>query len=211
AESFGSAFSIDPWLISAGFHACGMVDFKQREGLECLAESVEELLACARKKYKHYGIDQEPYVYIKADSGTYGMGVMTVNSARDVLEMNKKERNKMHVIKEGTQVHEVIIQEGIPTIDRVDGKPAEPMIYLVGGCPTGGMFRVNGARDPLNNLNAKGMEFTGMCDQNELMPDMEQVKNCHFRSFGLIASLSALAAAREDYDNKLEIPGCKEA
>lgn len=210
-DSFASAFSIDPWLISANFHACGLIDFKQRAGIDCLAENIEELLACSRKKHKEHGIEQEPYVYVKADSGTYGMGIMSVRSAQDIVEMNKKERNKMHVIKEGKQVSEVIVQEGIPTVDKVDGKPAEPMVYLVGGQPTGGMFRVNGSRNSLNNLNAAGMEFTGMCDQMEKLPDRKSVKDCNFRSFGLIASLSAIAAAREDYSGQAVLPSCREA
>lgn len=209
AESFGNAFSLDPWLISAGFHACGMIDFKAREGLDCLAESIDRLIECAKKKHAEHGIEQEPYIYVKADSGTYGMGIMCVRDASDILEMNKKERNKMHKIKEGQQVSDVIIQEGIPTVDTVDKKPAEPMIYLVDGKPAGGMFRVNGGRNSLNNLNAAGMEFTGMCDEAESLPGAKAVKDCHFRSFGLIASISALAAAREDYSQPVRQKACE--
>ncbi|NBX03389.1 MAG: glutamate--cysteine ligase [Alphaproteobacteria bacterium] len=201
AEDFAKEFSLDPWLLSAEFHRCGTVDFKEREGLDCLAKGVEKVLAAAREKHKQYGISEDPYVFIKADSGTYGMGIMTVRSADEVFEMNKKDRNKMNVIKEGARVSEVIIQEGIPTVDVVSEKVAEPMVYMIDGIPVGGMYRVNGQRDALGNLNAAGMEFTGMCDEEESnCGKWKSVKGCHFGAYGLVAALAALAAAREDYD-----------
>ncbi len=199
-QDFCAAFNIDPWLIAAEFHQCGVVDFKERSGLDCLAEGIDKVLTRAREKHKQYGIAEDPYVYVKADSGTYGMGIMTVRSSEEIFDLNKKDRNKMHVIKEGTRVSEVIIQEGIPTIDTVGGKPAEPMVYMIDGLPVGGMYRVNGARDALSNLNAAGVEFTGMCDEIESgLVDLQTVRDCHFRSFGLVAALAALAAAREQY------------
>jgi glutamate--cysteine ligase len=204
AEDFAKTFSLDPWLIAAEFHSCGRVDFKEEIGLDCVAKGVDKILARAREKHKQYGIDKEPYVFIKADSGTYGMGIMTAHSGDELLSINKKTRNKMHVIKEGAEISEVIIQEGVATIDTVDGKPAEPMVYMVDGIPAGGMYRVNGQRDSENNLNAAGMEFTGMCDEiEEEGGKWKAVGDCSFRSFGIVAAIAALAAARENYNEKM--------
>lgn len=199
-EGFAKHFGFDPWLLSAEFHRCGLVDFKESKGLECLAQGVASVLDRVRIKYRQYGIREEPYVYVKAESGTYGMGVMTVRTPEEMLELNKKSRNKMQVIKEGARVSEVIIQEGVPTVDTVGGKPAEPMVYMIDGIPVGGMYRVNGERDAYGNLNAAGMEFTGMCDEMEdECGQWRAVKDCYFRAFGIVAAIAALAAAREDY------------
>lgn len=199
-DDFCAHFGLDPWLLAAEFYQCGFVDFKERTGLDCVAQGIDKVLAKVREKYAQYGITEKPYVFVKADSGTYGMGIMTLTSSEEIFEMNKKERNKMQVIKEGAHVSEVIIQEGIPTIDLVQGKSAEPMIYMIDGIPVGGMFRVNGERDSYGNLNASGMEFTGMCGETEDLSDCwKKVDNCHFRSFGIISAIAALAAAREDY------------
>ena len=99
AEDFATTFSLDSWQISTQSHHCGMVDFKERTNIECVAKAIDEMIAATQKKYVQYGIKDEPYVFIKADSGTYGMGIMTAKSGGDILEMNKKERNKMQVIK----------------------------------------------------------------------------------------------------------------
>jgi glutamate--cysteine ligase len=203
AEDFAKKVSLDPWLIAAEFHSCGRVDFKEELGLDCVAKGVDQVLARVREKHKQYGIDKDPYVFIKADSGTYGMGIMTARSGDELLSINKKTRNKMHVIKEGAQISEVIIQEGVATVDIVDGKPAEPMVYMVDGIPAGGMYRVNASRTDENNLNAPGMEFTGMCDEiEEECGQWKAVGDCNFRSFGIVAAIAALAAARENYDEK---------
>ncbi|MFW0777486.1 MAG: glutamate--cysteine ligase [Rickettsiales bacterium] len=201
STEFCEAFGLDPWLLSAEFHSCGLVDFKDRSSLECVAKSVEDILTRARAKHEEYGIKDDPYVFIKADSGTYGMGIMTVKTPEEIFELNKKDRNKMQTIKEGTRVSEIIIQEGVPTVDVIDDKVAEPMIYMIDGVPVGGMWRVNEQRDNRSNLNAAGMSFTGMCDETEdECGEWKSVQDCHFRSFGLVAALAALAAAREQYE-----------
>lgn len=200
AKDFATAFGFDPWLFAAEFRASTGIDFKHRDGLDALARAVDEVIATSKAKHAQYGIAHEPYVFVKADAGTYGMGIMTARDGSELLEINKKERNKMHVVKEGAEVHDVIVQEGVATIDTVQGKSAEPMVYMLDGIPIGGMFRVNGARDAYGNLNAAGMEFTGMCDESEEVVDCRQpVRECHFRAYGLIAALAALAAGRERY------------
>jgi glutamate--cysteine ligase len=200
AQEFAQMFDLDPWLITTESHKCGRIDFGSRQGLDCVAVGVEKVLHRVRVHYRHYGIAAEPYVFIKSDSGTYGMGIMTAYSGDEVIEMNKKTRNKMDVIKEGTQSTEVLIQEGVPTIDRVEGAPAEPMLYLVDGYAVGGAYRVNRERDAEGNLNATGMFFAGMCDASETA-DTEKVavSPCSFGAFGLISALASLAVPQEEY------------
>jgi len=190
---FAQAFQLDPWLLRAEFHKCGLIDFKERKGIECVALGVEKILRVVRERYAQYNVKVDPYVFIKADSGTYGMGIMTAKSGEDVYEMNKKSRNKMDVIKEGVHTSEVIIQEGVPTIDVIDGGIAEPMLYLIDGTPMGGAYRINEERDTYTNLNARGMRFQPMCanDSEECMSRLSPL--------GLVAKLATLAASREEY------------
>jgi glutamate--cysteine ligase len=200
AREFADAFDLDPWLITTEFHKCGRVNFGEKQGLDCVAVGVEKVLHKIRAHYAEYGIADEPYVYVKSDAGTYGMGIMTVRSGDEVIEINKKNRNKMNIIKEGVQSTEVIIQEGVTTIDTVENAPAEPMMYLVDGHAVGGAFRVNAERDAFGNLNASGMHFVGMCDAGESQGDSQKsLPECQFGALGLIAELASLAAPREEY------------
>lgn len=201
AHQFAEDFEIDCWKIATLSHQCGEVNFKERKNLDCVAKGIEEMLQKIQRKYDEYGVEDTPYVYIKADAGTYGMGVMSAYSPDDVLQMNKKLRNKMQVGKDGRINAQILVQEGVPTADMVADAPAEPMLYAVDGQPVGGAFRVNPERDRFRNLNARGMYFTGMCDREEESTeegkDHVPVLLCNFQVYGLITRLANLAAARE--------------
>ena len=98
-EDFARLISIDPCTINPYFASCSGLDFHARTGEEQLADEVSRMLEKIRIKYREYGIDNEPFVIVKADAGTYGMGVMSVKSPDEVLGLNRKARNKMSVVR----------------------------------------------------------------------------------------------------------------
>jgi glutamate--cysteine ligase len=200
-QNFAAEIGIDPWLINPEFEVCGQINFQERTGEECLAANVDTLLFRIRAKYKEYGIEQEPFVIVKADAGTYGMGIMTVKDASEVKGLNRKQRNKMAVGKEGLQVTEVIIQEGVPTVERVDEGTAEPVVYMIDRFVVGGFYRVNTTRGIDENLNAPGMTFKPLdfetgCSlpDSHLGPDAPPNR---FYAYGVVARLALLAASLE--------------
>jgi glutamate--cysteine ligase len=117
AAEFAELLGIDPWFIDPVFRRCGLIDFQKRDGEECLASNVETVLDTIQKKYHEYGIDQAPFVIVKADAGTYGMAIMTVKDPADVRDLNRKQRTKMAHAKEGQAVTNVIVQEGVYTFE----------------------------------------------------------------------------------------------
>jgi glutamate--cysteine ligase len=141
-----------------GFSQCGKVNFTEKEGEDCLAANVEFVLDEIREKYAQYGITEQPFVIVKADAGTYGMGIMTVKSVDDVRNLNRKTRNKMSTIKEGQPVHEVIIQEGVYTFESVDGRGGRARVYMMDQFVVGGFYRVHTERGIDENLNSPGAQ-----------------------------------------------------
>lgn len=198
AVEVSQILQIDPWLISSIHSSCDNVDFKQQKGMDLLAKSVDELLENLRQKYQEYEINSTPYCYVKADSGTYGMGVWPVFSGEDVLTINKKERNKMSAIKGAVENHKVIIQEGILTSDKINNKIAEPMIYLVNGKVVGNLFRVNENRDEKISLNAAGASFFDLHNLENSDISLGLEKNKIDIIYCLIAKMAALSAAIEN-------------
>lgn len=199
--AFAERLQIDPWVLDPYFAACTKVDFHARSGEACLADQVSTMLNKIRQKYDSLGIQQTPYVVVKADAGTYGMGVMTVKDASEVVNLNRKQRNKMAVVKEGMQVSDVLIQEGVPTLELVDDAVAEPVVYMVDRYVVGGFYRVHAERGPDENLNAPGMQFAPLAfDESCMQPDYASHPDAapnRFYVYGVVARLALLAAALE--------------
>jgi len=206
AEEFADQIDIDPWLVAPMSLQCGEVNFKERTGLECLSKSVAKVLESIQQKYDEYAIDKEPFVVVKADSGTYGMGIMTVKHADDVLNLNRKQRNKMSSAKEGMLVENVLIQEGVYTFETwgEEEAVAEPVIYMMDHFVIGGFYRVHTGRGVDENLNAPGMHFEPLqFAQSCVTPDKTEKPDAEpnrFYAYGVIARLALLAAARELVD-----------
>lgn len=201
AQEFARLIDIDPWRIDPYFATCGEINFQERVGEECLASHVELILGKVRRKYAEHGIERDPFVIVKADAGTYGMGVMSVKDPSEVRDLNRKQRTKMAVVKEGLPVSEVLVQEGVPTLEIVDEAVAEPVIYMIDQYVVGGFYRVHTERGPDENLNAPGMQFVPMpFDTSCLMPDPEANPDCaqnRSYAYGVIARLALVAAAIE--------------
>jgi glutamate--cysteine ligase len=203
AQEFSELIDIDPWLIDPMFRNCGEVDFMKREGVDCLSKNVAALLTAIQTKYDKHGVKCKPFVMVKADAGTYGMGVMTIYDADEIAALNRKERTKMATTKEGQKVTKVIIQEGVYTHEKwgEDDTVAEPVVYMLGHQVVGGFYRVHAKRSSSQNLNAPGMRFEPLAFEDCcISPDPNQDPDCHqnrFYTYGVIARLALLAAARE--------------
>jgi glutamate--cysteine ligase len=202
AKRFGKMLGIDPWLINPMFNQCGEVNFAEGSGMECLRSNVDALLTKIRRKYKEYGIGEKPFVVVKADNGTYGMGIMTVRDVADLDALNRKTRNKMSVIKDGQEVSDVIIQEGVITHERIQEAVAEPVVYMMDRYVVGGFYRVHAERGVDENLNAPGASFVPLAfDESAHLPQPgakpgASVPN-RFYMYGVIGRLAMLAASYE--------------
>jgi len=201
AKRFGKMLDIDPWLIDPYFATCGKVNFQERSGEDCLAANVEWLLKQMRAKYREYGIEETPFVIMKADAGTYGMGIMSVKDPSEVRNLNRKQRNKMAVVKEGLEVSEVIMQEGVPTFETINEAWAEPVVYMIDRYVVGGFYRVHAGRGKDENLNAPGMHFVPLpfaasCNLPDASASSDEAAN-RFYAYGVVARLALLAASVE--------------
>lgn len=203
AKSLAKLIDIDPWLLNPLFRNCGAIDFMKREGEDCLAENTEKLLKTIQVKYDEYGITDKPYIVIKADQGTYGMGIMTVSSPQEVRQLNRKQRTKMSATKEGGDTSEVILQEGVPTIETLGSHQAtaEPVVYMIDHFVVGGFYRTHHKKTAKDNLNSPGaifepLAFADCCNT----PDQTQKPDSsinRFYAYGVVGRLALLAAARE--------------
>jgi glutamate--cysteine ligase len=202
SKRFGKLLGVDPWLINPMFAKCGEVNFAEGVGMDCLTSNVDALLTKIKRKYKEYGINEKPFVIVKADNGTYGMGIMTVRDVKDLDELNRKTKNKMSTTKDGQSLSEVIIQEGVQTHERIHDAVAEPVVYMMDRYVVGGFYRVHADRGIDENLNAPGASFVPLAfaESGRLPQPGEKPGSSgpnRFYMYGVIGRLAMLAASYE--------------
>jgi len=200
-EEFSQLFSIDSWLITPYFDQCSEVDFMNQTGQTCLIERARLLFEKIKIKYRDYRIDQPPFIIVKADAGTYGMGVMTIKDPNELAHLNRKQRTKMSTTKGGVEIKQAILQEGVYSFETwgKETAVAEPVVYMIGKHVVGGFYRVHKNKGVDENLNAPGMNFYPLAFSESccgLPPSHEERVN-RFYAYGVIARLAFLAAARE--------------
>jgi len=179
AKRFGKMLGIDPWLVNPMYSQCDGVDFAEDKGM-----------------------DEKPFVIVKANNGTYGMGIMTVRDAKELDAVNRKTRNKMAVIKDGQPVSDLIIQEGVLTQERVHEAVAEPVVYMMDRYVVGGFYRMHAERGVDENLNAPGASFVPLAFEHSTHMPQPGVRPGvsapnRFYMYGVVARLAMLAASYE--------------
>lgn len=202
AERLALAAGIDPWRLQVNTNLISNVDFSKGEGMEAIALAVDEMIDKTAQAYTERSIAEKPFVFVKNNSGTYGMAVLKVESGQELLRLNRREKNKMSVGKNGLEVREVIIQEGIPTRVMAQGTygqiSAEPVVYLMEQNLLGAFLRTNPERGREDNLNSRGMVFKKLC-----VSDLRRAtdRDCELELvYGVIGRLSIAALTLEIAD-----------
>lgn len=208
ANELARLLDIDPWFLNPYFSSVDKIDFMSQTGLEELIKQTEIILNGIEKKYTEYEIKDKPFVVIKADNGTYGMGVMTISNIDELKQLNRKQRTKMATIKGGQKVDRVMIQEGIYTVEyKSTASVAEPVIYMMGANVVGGFYRLHQKRGTTDNLNAPGMYFEPMdfiqkdhfIDENFINKTalFNPAETQRFYAYSVAARIAAMAAGKE--------------
>ncbi|HSI56059.1 MAG TPA: glutamate--cysteine ligase [Ideonella sp.] len=202
AKKFAKLLGMDPWLINPMYARCGQVDWDEGAGLDCVQTNVDAVLTKIRRKHKEYGINEKPFVVVKADNGTDGMGIMTVRDAKELEAISSRARSRMAEAKNGGSVAEVIIQEGVPTYERVNDAVAEPVVYMIDRYVVGGFYRVHAGRGIDENLNAPGSSYVPLAfSASHHLPKPGERPGAsapnRFYMYGVIGRLAMLAASYE--------------
>ncbi len=192
---------IDPWLLTCLHSSEQNIDINNEIDRNRLMKTASKLLKQIEKKYYQYNISERPYILIKSDSGTYGMGVVAVEQPTEILKLNRRNRNKLYKGKNSKPIRNFLLQEGIPTIYNIEQQASEVCIYQIDNNLIGGFYRLHSMKGNRDNLNSQGMTFKKMC------PHSQQYKNCGIRHdvnifdiYRILARVAGIAAHLEIKD-----------
>jgi glutamate--cysteine ligase len=213
-EEFAEILEVDPWLLSPITDLVEEIQFKNGDGVEQAAERVDQLIEQIAAKYTEHGIDQQPLVFVKDNAGTYGMGIVVVESGDELRGLNRSQRNKMSRGKGSSGISSVILQECIPTADNFNGHVGEPVVYMLGDQVLGGFFRYSETKSATDSLNSPGTQFAKLCMTEA--EEFDEMLVCHrghcsFELYYTIARIACLATGYEIRNRELCPPAISQS
>ncbi len=200
-DEFSQLIKVDPFLLRVETEEFTEFDIASDVSRDHLATQVDTFLRTLKVKYASEKISQEPFCFVKNNSGTYGLGVVKVNSAQEIKEWTYNARKKMKAAKGGKQIEQVIIQEGIPSIVKAGEASAEPVIYMIGCELAGGFLRTHAEKSATESLNSPGAVYKKLC-----VTDLydNRTKCPKENVYGWTAKLGLLAIGLEASDMKIK-------
>ena len=203
ATEFANLIQLEPEFLT--IKTKRFTDF-QSDDLKCLKRLEEEValflseLEPAYKKTLYKNNEQKPFIFLKNNAGTYGLGMTTISSSTDIEDWNYKIKKRMKAAKGGGKVTELIIQEGIASHLKQEGSVAEPVIYLIGSLLVGGFLRTHKEKGIKDNLNSPGAVYRTLCVSDlEIEVEGKPMENV----YGWISYLGVLALAYELQTTKI--------
>lgn len=191
-EEMATLLGIDPWHMMPSWFVSQNKCLTEDSCRIKLAEEIDEFLDSIQRKYDQLGIDEKPFAVMKNDSGTYGLGILILESGDAILNLSNRKINKLRYAKGGSDVENFLIQEGIPTsMETEEGAPVEPVVYLVGGEAAAWFYRINPKKSARDNLNSPSAIFTSASEATQRYGEHSQTWHA------LLSELSMLAMGAE--------------
>ena len=195
ALEFADLIGVDSWHLTIKTELFEPFDPEDPSTLKNLKNRLEIFLKDLRSHYK----DEEPFAFLKNNSGTYGLGITSVQSADEVDHWNYKTRKKMKASKGGRKVNKLILQEGIATALKDSQVCSEPVIYTIGAELVGGFLRTHTKKGVRENLNSPGAVYQKLC-MSDLIVQVEGKDEENV--YGWISRLALLSLAYEIKNRK---------
>jgi glutamate--cysteine ligase len=202
AKKFAKLLGMDPWLINPFFATCGQADASTAAGLEAVRSQADALITKVRRKYKEYGINEKPFVVVKADNASDSLGMLVLRDAKDLDVLGTRLAERMLAAGGGQLPAGIVVQEGVPTLERMHSAVAEPVVCMIDRYVVGGYYRVHAERNPDEDLCGPGSSFVPLAfaQSNQLpRPGAKPGASApnRFYMYGVIARLAMLAASYE--------------
>lgn len=199
-KEFADIVGLDPWQFSCLYEVVNSVNVNDETDLKRIYAAAVKLFDDIQNKYNEHHVDSKPFIFIKADSGTYGMGVVPIENPDQILELNRKKRNDLIHGKDAQTMTHFLLQEGVPTIHRLEENPCEVCLYQIDNNFVGGFYRYHTNKNPRENLNSPGgMSFQKMCphlDKYGRDCGIEHNLNI-FDIYRILGRIAGVAAAEE--------------
>ncbi len=135
-------------------------------------------------------------MFVKNDSGTYGLGIIEIRSGEELMELSNRRLNRLTYGKGGQDAEDFHLPEGVPTALRWRDSVVEPCMYGAGGRVCAWFYRTNERKGVMANLNSPSTRFHApedLAGDADAVTILARADGWH----GLVAELALLGMASE--------------
>ena len=191
-DEVAAILDIDPWLISTHWFVSEDKCLDKDTCRILLAAEVNEFLTHLQSKYDEYGIEGTPTLFVKNDAGTYGMGILEIQSGEQLLELSNRKMKKLTYGKGGVEAEDFLLQEGVPSALAWNDMVNEPVAYCANGKVGVWFYRANAKKGEMTNLNSPSSVFL---QPDEIHDDSIANRRTHWHM--LVSEIAMLGMALE--------------
>ncbi len=160
-DEVAEILDLDPWLLGTHWFVSPEKCLEKEVCITELAAQVDDCIQFVQSKYDSFEIEAKPRLFLKNDSGTYGLGIIEIDEGEQLFNLSKRKINKLTYGKGGQHAEDFLIQEGVPTNLQVGEGLVEPCFYGIGGDAAATFYRYNTKKGNLDNLNTPSTQFLG--------------------------------------------------
>ena len=161
-KEFSEILKISPWHLQLETELFSPFDVSSPDNLKKLEKQTEAFIQKLKQNQKEWD-SEDPYIFLKNNCGTYGLGVTTLFQSNEISKWSYKERKRLKATKGGGGVKELILQEGVASdLKDEEGRSAEIVAYMLGFEVAGSFLRIHGKKNSKQSLNRPGVEYKAL-------------------------------------------------
>ena len=190
AKRFGKALAIDPWLVNPYFAVHHEKSASQSDRVDVIqiTTKVETLFKKIRAKYKEHGIKAAVFVTVRPNVDTQKTSAIRINQVAELEALIAADLIQNYPSG-------LVIQEGLQSIETVDGQSTQASVLMVDRFVVGGFYQLSEPASASATV-FKPLPFSKPCNMPDCGEGTTSAPN-RFYAYGVIARLSLLAAALE--------------
>lgn len=208
-EHVSSMLNLEEGSLEASFAVSLECCVEKPDHREQLAVQIDELLRFTAKRFTRDDhdasdsgtISSRRNIFVKNDSGTYGLGVYPFSSGDELRKANSTVLDKLSYARHGQRARRYVLQEGIPTSLRdSEGRSMEVVLMCLAGRCYSYFVRVGAVKNSdIKSLNAPGSFFVqrGDFESNPKYAEAAELVREYWEKYELLGRIAMISMARE--------------
>ncbi len=165
-HEFAQLIGCDPWRFSCYTDVVDNVNLVRDSDRSRMMDAASDLLRKIQTKYLEHKIQAKPFIHIRSDSGTSGIGVVSIGEPTEVSKLNRRGVTQFFKRRDTLVSDRYLLLEGIPNLLTSQRDVSEAIIYQISNNFVGGFYRSHGTEQNLATMENHVQQICPLKENN---------------------------------------------